>query len=60
MLTQTDEKDLLELWHTSRIAGAASRHERLLWSVREWEKTRPGTRLSAYKLLDRLTRGYGL
>lgn len=51
--------DLMQLWHTARIAGAGSRGERLQWAAKEWSKTHPGERLSAYKALDRATRGYG-
>jgi len=56
--SQNDIHILLDLWRTSRVAGATSRYERLQWASREWDKTHPGEKLIAYKELDRLTRGY--
>lgn len=55
------EFHLTQLWHTSRIALAGqdcSRHARLRWAAKEWEKTNPGQRLAAYKRLSDITTGY--
>ncbi len=56
-LTQAETKELTALWHTARIAGAESDHERLLWAAREYAKTHDCLPLVAYKVLSRELRG---
>ena len=59
-LPDNDTKELLKLWHTARIAGAESRHARLRWAAKEWDKAHRGEFLLAYKTLDAVTHGYGI
>lgn len=54
---RTESTQLLELWREARVAGNVARYERLSWAAREWDKTHPGQKTAAYKLLDRITRG---
>lgn len=57
-LTSSDERELTQLWHTARIAGAHTFGERIRWAAKEWDKTHPGQRMRAYKWLSSAMRGY--
>lgn len=54
------EAELINLWHLSRCALSgqnASRHERMLWTSREFSKLHPEiTSTGVYKDLDYLNR----
>jgi hypothetical protein len=55
----TIEDELLDLWRVARVAGAVTRHERLLYAAKEYHKAHPDeSYLRAYKTIDRLTQGY--
>ncbi|KKL13498.1 hypothetical protein LCGC14_2525170 [marine sediment metagenome] len=56
-MTQAETSELIALWHTARIAGAVSDHERILWAAKEFAKTNGCPHLVAYKILSSELRG---
>jgi len=50
---EADKVELINLYHTARIAGKESRYDRMLWVADEFVKKHPEwTKASAYKAID--------
>ncbi len=57
LFTAADRREMIELWHTARTAGASTRYERLQWAAKEFRKAHPTVSAkAAYLELDYATR----
>jgi len=53
MITQTEVHELVEGYHTARVAGHETRYDRMCWSVRMFVKEHPDVKgIRAYKALE--------